>query len=271
MVQSLWPWTWGKKKSHEEIEGKLLLDDLITRNEVNEHDEDKIEVNEIFEKTSVSSQYAEFKTPIARSDETLNFPFLFDNHTISHIQRAKTMFIMRGVSGSGKSTLVNLISGIYKNACVCSADNYFMQNGEYNFDRTLLSYAHEECGEKAKNACMNNIPVIIIDNTHVKRWEMGTYLNLALTYNYPVVIVKPRTWWCNDADKLAELNKHGVSAEIIRAKLRSFEEVTPLYYGWFLDERDSDWLYQLGQKSLSECYRVFPELKNLLILQSPGI
>ncbi|CAC5398330.1 NOP58 [Mytilus coruscus] len=100
---------------------------------------------------------------------------------------------------------------------------------------------------------------------------MSSYLSLAFTNNYPVVIVQPRTPWSKDADKLAELNSHGVTADIIRQKLRSFEDVTPLYYGWFIDEQQSNMIYQLGRKSLEECLRIFPQFKDLLLFQSPDL
>ncbi|XP_063410923.1 2',3'-cyclic-nucleotide 3'-phosphodiesterase-like [Mytilus trossulus] len=208
---------------------------------------------------------------VDKNDKTVNFPFLCDEPTISHIKHSKTMFIMRGVSGSGKSTLVKLIGNIYRDSRICSADQYFMKNGEYRFDKSNLSIAHEKCDEKAKKACLNGVPVVVIDNTNVKRWEMSSYLALAFTNNYPVVVVQPRTPWSKDADKLAELNSHGVTSDIIRQKLRSFEDVAPLYYGWFIDEQQSNMIYQLGRKSLEECLRIFPQFKDLLLFKSPDL
>ncbi|CAC5398331.1 CNP [Mytilus coruscus] len=89
---------------------------------------------------------------VDRNDKTVNFPFLCDEPTISHVKRSKTMFIMRGVSGSGKSTLVRLIGNIYRDSRICSADQYFMKNGKYQFDKSNLSIAHEKCGEKSKES-----------------------------------------------------------------------------------------------------------------------
>ncbi len=40
--------------------------------------------------------------------------------------------------------------------------------------------------------------LIVIDNTHVKRWEMAPYFEMAETYRYAVLLVEPRTPWRNN-------------------------------------------------------------------------
>ena len=245
LTQSVVKWLWRKTEQDDDIDDRSLF---------------------------LSKKDDEYLPEVCdQSDATTNFSFLCDKRTIYHIQKGKIMFIMRGVSGSGKSTLVNLICKIYKDVSVCSADQYFMKHGEYQFDHRNLSTAHENCSKKATKACLNGVPVIVIDNTNVKRWEMGNYLSLALSNNYAVVIVRPKTSWCNNPEKLAEFNKHGVTADIIRAKLRTFEEITPLYFGWFISEEQSNTLYDLARKSLDECIKLFPQLKDLLLFQSPDL
>ena len=103
----------------------------------------------------------------------LDFPFLRNSQTIDFISNNKVMFIMRGLSGSGKSTvvreLVKTYGGTGNGVVVCSADDFFVDesSGNYYFNAELLKSAHSECQSKAKNAESN---VIIIDNTHVKRY-----------------------------------------------------------------------------------------------------
>ena len=107
---------------------------------------------------------------IVEEKQYLDFPFLQNDLTKDYIANNKVMFIMRGLSGSGKSTLVKEISNAYSgNAVVCSADDYFynQESGIYEFNANDLKFAHAECQSKAKNAESN---VIIIDNTHVKRY-----------------------------------------------------------------------------------------------------
>jgi len=55
-------------------------------------------------------------------------------------QEEKVMIIARGVSGSGKSTLAKILG---KGGVVFSTDDYFYDEGNYNFDPKNLSIAHE--------------------------------------------------------------------------------------------------------------------------------
>lgn len=99
------------------------------------------------------------------------------------------MFILRGLSGSGKTYLANEILRTYKHCCViCSADDYFVQSdGSYQFERTLLRDAHDYCQKKAVDSCKSATPVVIIDNTNIKLWEMEFYIKLAKIMDYCVV------------------------------------------------------------------------------------
>jgi hypothetical protein len=40
--------------------------------------------------------------------------------------------------------------------------------------------------------------LIVVDNTHVKRWEMAPYFEMAETYRYAVILLEPRTPWRNN-------------------------------------------------------------------------
>lgn len=153
------------------------------------------------------------------SDSALNFPFLYDPSTKRVIERSKVLFLMRGLSGSGKSTVVRAITETYPASIVCSADDYFLRDGVYRFDASLLSSAHSACQSKAKTACNNGVPVVIIDNTHVRRWEMKSYLELASHRNYVVVLVLPKTPWRWNPVELAARNKHGVDVETLQRKV----------------------------------------------------
>ena len=68
----------------------------------------------------------------------LSFPFLTDDLTQKHVIKSRVMFIMRGLPGSGKSTIVRNIRDKYQpitDVVVCSADDYFLQEGSYNYDK----------------------------------------------------------------------------------------------------------------------------------------
>ena len=197
---------------------------------------------------------------------TNDFPFLVHDPTVAYIKRSKVIFIMRGLSGSGKSTTVNLIKAKYRRAIVCSADNFFYSSdGVYHYDHSKLGEAHNYCQSLTKLSCEKNKHVLVIDNTNIKRWEMKYYFGLAAQFNYVVVVVLPRTWWRFEPAELAKRNKHGVCEEVLRKKVRMFEESIPMYYGWMVNEYDSQKLFDLGRKYFGYCIAEFPDFKKFML------
>lgn len=209
--------------------------------------------------TRKSSEVSISETPSKRfkGDTTyLNFPFLLDEKTIDYVQNNKVMFIMKGLPGSGKSTIVKTIQEVYKDSVVCSADFYFMKSGKYKFRADKLKDAHQACQNKATASASRGMNVIIIDNTNVRNWEMKFYLTLAREYHYVPVIVEPQTPWCRDAYELAQRNSHGMDVSIIEPKVKGYQEVLPLYFGWFINEADSDSILKISNEWLKHCLQV---------------
>ncbi|GFO05593.1 2',3'-cyclic-nucleotide 3'-phosphodiesterase [Plakobranchus ocellatus] len=200
----------------------------------------------------------------------LDFPFFSDPATFRYINSkgSKVLFILRGVSGSGKSTIVHLIKASFdpEKLAVCSADDYFCgSDGTYQFDEKLLGAAHSECQQKAKQACRANTPIVVIDNTNVRRWEMKFYLNLGTTFGYVTILVKPKTPWSMDPQRLASRTTHKVPLETLQRKVKSFDDVIPCYYGWFCSEDKSASLLNLSRHILTECFRTFPNFRQDLL------
>ena len=165
---------------------------------------------------------------------------------------------MRGLPGSGKSTLVKAIKSVYgKDAmgdfAVCSADDFFMLNGSYQFDVSRLSDAHEDCQNRMKEAVISRIRTIVIDNTNVMYWEMKTYIQTANREGYIVILAEPKTPWRLNAAILAEKNSHGVPREALQKKVRSYLPAVPLYFGWFLSSYDGRRLMDQSQNLLKLC------------------
>lgn len=168
--------------------------------------------------------------------EYVNFPFLVNNELASWIVNTRFMFILRGPPGSGKSYISECLKLRYPTAKVCSADEfwYLESNGaEYQFDVRRLNEAHEWCQTKAYDAACEGQSPIVIDNTNIRIWETRFYTDLARRFHYTVIVVTPQTPWRFDTEALATRNVHFVSLETIESKVRNFEHLFPLYYGWF--------------------------------------
>lgn len=96
----------------------------------------------------------------------------------------KQLIILRGLPGSGKSTYAKSLTT--ENSILCSADNYFIKLGEgsYLFDRSKLAQAHGECFKTFIEALRTDQPVVILDNTNSRPWEMQAYITAAQAYEY---------------------------------------------------------------------------------------
>lgn len=104
----------------------------------------------------------------------------------------KTLILLRGLPGSGKSTLAELF--LSNPADVCSADNFFMKGGKYEFDANLLGKAHEYCQTACRLKMAKGDDVVVVANTSTTERELKPYYDLAKTFNYRVasVIVENR-------------------------------------------------------------------------------
>jgi len=97
----------------------------------------------------------------------------------------KQLILMRGTSGSGKSTVAKKLVG---NGKIFSTDDFFMQDGKYNFDVTKIGHYHKLNQERTEEAMKNGISPIVIDNTMTQAWEGAEYVKLADKYGYSVKI-----------------------------------------------------------------------------------
>lgn len=131
---------------------------------------------------------------------------------------------MQGLSGSGKSTYVNKLVQSSESFAVCSADDFFMVEGVYQFDPSKLGEAHGECLRKCIKAMLDKTQLVIIDNTNTTTEEVSPYMALANAYGYEAVILKV------DAapDVCAKRNTHGVPQQAIlgmAARIATFKSL----------------------------------------------
>ncbi len=102
----------------------------------------------------------------------------------------RVLIIIRGIPGCGKSSFAKL----FGTSNVCTADDYFMKDGEYKWDPSKIKFAHEWCQSKAKSMMDVYEPLIIVANTSTTERELKPYYDLAEKYGYKVysVIVENR-------------------------------------------------------------------------------
>lgn len=133
----------------------------------------------------------------------------------------KRLVIMRGLPGSGKSTHAKELQGGVPTRVICSADDYFMKDGIYQFDPKQLGKAHEACKAKAHTAMLKSMSVVIIDNTNMQKWEFQDYIAFGMMYGYKIEKIV-----CGnliDIKLYAERNTHGVPFESIKRMAERFE------------------------------------------------
>ena len=105
----------------------------------------------------------------------------------------KVLFILRGLPGSGKTTAAEILAdrGTFydkdSNWVVATADDYFMNEGVYNFNASKLGSAHKSCQMKVENAMKDGDWKIFVANTSTTVKELNDYYKLADKYGYMVV------------------------------------------------------------------------------------
>ena len=145
----------------------------------------------------------------------------------------KKLYVMRGVAGSGKSFIARKLAG--KNGVICSADDSHLdkETGEYNWKPERVKFSHQECRNKALKCVKNGVPIVIIDNTNIKRWEMfqlKPVILLAIEHNYEIIIKEPDPTWyfyktAFNSEALFERNRatHRVPLETIKKMIENYE------------------------------------------------
>ncbi len=134
----------------------------------------------------------------------------------------QTLYVLQGPSGSGKSFVanqlmsgINSLSGIPK-AGICSTDNYFHENGIYQFKVEKLGENHEKCLEYAKSMMAAGF-TCILDNTNIKCWECRDYVKWAVSCDIPVVFIRVTGNF---------KNVHGVPGEVVQKQRERMEDLT---------------------------------------------
>ena len=117
---------------------------------------------------------------------------------VTEATQVPIVIAFRGVPGSGKSFLATHCSEYLNdsaNVAICSADFYFMREGEYKYSTKLLPKAHTYCLDLFLQALAEGTQLIVIDNTHSRKWEyeIYRYISSILSFRYHILEVPCHT------------------------------------------------------------------------------
>ncbi|CAM3990824.1 AAA family ATPase [Pseudoalteromonas byunsanensis] len=142
----------------------------------------------------------------------------------------KQVFILRGLPGCGKThyaqTLADeLVAGDESQYLICSTDDYFYNDaGEYHFEKFKLPQYHNLNLARFINGLGEGIPLVIVDNTNIKKWEFVAYSAAATALGYQVKEVIVGEVKDKSMQHLyAKRNTHGVALKTISKMAYIFE------------------------------------------------
>lgn len=147
----------------------------------------------------------------------------------------KMLIIVRGIPGSGKSTMAKDLG---KGGEVFSTDDY---EGLYDYsvnppaiNGKLVPEAHAWNQKRAEEAMSKGITPVVIDNTHIQKWEARPYVEAANRHGYDMSVQMPDGMFeltSSTPEKTEELltkfharNQHGVPLEVLKRMLSSWED-----------------------------------------------
>jgi hypothetical protein len=131
------------------------------------------------------------------------------------------LLIVRGLPGSGKSTFGETFAKDYGYSPPRAADDFFMLEGEYRFDPSKLSQAHEAC-QAAVKADLQTYGSAVVCNTFSQGWEIYPYVRITEEVDGVYTVVDLFDGKLTD-EELAERNVHGVPLPTIRAHRAQWE------------------------------------------------
>lgn len=133
-----------------------------------------------------------------------------------------TLVLVRGLPGSGKSHLAEELRSLTSAEMgVCSADDFFYENGVYNFDPSKLAEAHLQC-QSNTFARYSIDDIAFVANTFTQRWEMQSYLVFVETFGLNLLVLNLFDAGLSD-EQLAQRNTHGVPMQAIAQMRARFE------------------------------------------------
>ena len=144
-----------------------------------------------------------------------------------------SVIINRAVPGSGKTTISNCIISALKgqgtSVAIHSTDEFFMQDGKYNFDPVKLGPFHAQNLSDFLVSLQSGVAVVICDNTNLAPWHSTPYTDLARQFGYQIIFIDypPRALEKHVASQKVTPEKpdaHGVPEESLTLKIAEYHQ-----------------------------------------------
>ena len=82
---------------------------------------------------------------------------------------------------------------------------------------------------------------------------MQPYFNMAKKNGYIVVLTEPKTPWKLNPRELSKKNTHKVPFTYLSRKAEQFDDILPLYFGWFVSPKSCLHLRKCAEAILQSC------------------
>ena len=99
------------------------------------------------------------------------------------------MILLIGPPIQAKEDLIARLATKEKEMRCFAADDFFMKDGKYVFDARGLLRAHQRCQGNVRDALMKKCPLVVVNNTSVKRDHIKVYDDFK--YPFAVVVFQP--------------------------------------------------------------------------------
>lgn len=142
----------------------------------------------------------------------------------------RNLILICGLPGAGKSSygqkLIEEATSLGKTNAHFEADQFMLdQDNKYSFNKAKLGFVHKMCQLSAEKAMIDGKETVVVSNTFTTRKERKTYLEMAASQGYNVIIVNLFDAGLSDME-LHERNVHGVPVETIKRMRERWEEPT---------------------------------------------
>jgi len=129
----------------------------------------------------------------------------------------RLVVVLRGFPGSGKSSLAAMLRRRLPSAQVISADDHWT-------GKEGVQTAHETCKRAFADALSSAQPVVVVDNTNVRRADYGHYLSAAAEHGYAAVVLELSIDTTSELEQLRRRSLHDVPGGAVGAMWARWEQ-----------------------------------------------